>query len=260
MIVINDETPNDVIFPPGVNRGLEPGDGFASQEGYAGVAEPFPDELLIPRSEWRARIEEIERRGLGRADIARDAGVKIKNQANTNYCWGNSPTWVTELTRYLQGQGYVELSAASVCAQVANFRNVGGWGRNALEWIVEHGIIPVSLWPANAIDRRLASEENRTAGRSFRGQEWWVGESRNYDQFMSALLRGFPVSAGYNWWRHQVSPCQPKWLDGEAAPIIANSWSEAWGERGYGVLQGRRANPDDWCVLRSALPSLSGAA
>ena len=59
MPIINDETPGYLADPPpGQSRGLDL--SLRTEEGYRGVAEPFPRSLLIPRSEWQARIKERE--------------------------------------------------------------------------------------------------------------------------------------------------------------------------------------------------------
>ena len=84
--IINDSTPIDLLFPKDFGRGLEPGNGFGTALGYAGVAEPFPSDRLIPRSEWQARIEERKARKLTTRDMARKAGWAVKNQASTPYC------------------------------------------------------------------------------------------------------------------------------------------------------------------------------
>lgn len=253
--IIDDATKEDVLFPAGKARGLEPGSGYGTRAGYAGVAEPFPDSLLIPRSEWQARIQEIEERQLGLTSRCVRAGLDVKDQARTNYCWINSPTNCLEMLRVSQNQAPVILSPASGGAQIKNYRNVGGWGREALEWIVEHGLVPVDRWPANAIDRRYATAENKELARKYRVDEWWVLDSRDIDQVVSCLLRGHPVSGGFNWWGHQVTLSEAKWIDGDIAIEIWNSWGQSWGEDGLGVLQGNRMLPDDGCSPRTAIPS-----
>lgn len=253
LFVIDDSTPISALQPAvrDKGRGLELPEGFA--RSYEGVAEPFPKELYIPRSEWQARIQERKDLKATFRDLAARRGIKVKNQQSTSYCWINAPTFCVELIRAKQNQPHVVLSPASAGAQIKRYRNVGGWGREGLEWIVEHGLAPVDLWPANAIDRRYATESTIAEARKYRVDEWWVLPERDIDALASCVLRGHPVAVGYNWWSHEVSAVDMDWIDGEIALIIGNSWSENWGTNGYGVIQGRRMLPDDCVAPRSAL-------
>ena len=167
-------------------------------------------------------------------------------------CWANAPVYATQVVRSQQNQGLVLLSPASVAAQIKNYKNVGGWGREALEWIVERGIVPVSQWPANAIDRRYATPANLALAMQYRVDEWTELKPRSLDQLVSLLLRRIPVPVGYSWWAHQVTAIDALWLDGEIAIRIRNSWGN-WGENGYGVLKGSRLLPDDAVAPRTAL-------
>lgn len=255
MVIINDETPASELFPEEHGRGLDlsprPFEGYA----YAGVAEPFPRELLIPRSEWQARIKERQERKARLRDLCSYAGLRCKDQGQTNYCWINAPAYCLEVVRAIQNQPLVYLSPASAGAQIKGYRNVGGWGKEGLEFIAERGLVPVDRWPANAIDRRYKTDENDRIALDYRTSEWWELEPRNLDQTVSCMLRNIPVAVGYNWWRHEVSAIDPVWVDGEVAIQIRNSWGMAWGEEGYGILQGTRMLPDDAVAPRVAIAS-----
>ena len=249
--IIDDGTPLRKFDAPGMGRGLDL--GLRGPEGYAGVAEPFPSSLLIPRSEWQARIAERQARKMTMRDKIRQAGIKVKNQAQTNYCWINAPTWCVELARMVQGQRHVVLSPASAGARIKNFRNVGGWGKEGLVFIIQNGVAPVDLWPANAIDRRYNTAEAQAAALNYRVDEWWELQPRNLDQLISCVLRDVPVAVGYNWWGHEVTVVDAVWVDGAIALLIGNSWDVVWGDEGYGIIQGNRMYPDDAVAPRSAL-------
>ena len=243
--VINDETNNDELFPAGLARGLDL--GLRDDRGYEGVARPYPDSLLIPESEWRARIEErIARKATTRERMTR-AGVKVKNQARTNFCWVFAPTSALEIARINQGLDHVELSPASVGAPMKNYRNVGGWGREALERIISHGAVPHSLWPSTAIDPRYDTPATRAEAAKNKVDEWWVLPNRSKKHLCSAILRGLTVPIGLNWWGHEVLAVDLVIVDGEVCPLILNSWDVTWGDQGFGVLQGGKMLPDD-CV------------
>lgn len=251
--IINDSTNNDILFPNQFSRGLVPGEGFGSISAYEGVAQPFPRDLLIPRSEWQARIEERKARRMTTRQMAKKRGWVVKDQDGIPYCWVYAPTAGTELTRMRQGQKHVVLSPASAGAPIKNFRSVGGWGREALEWIVKYGLVPVDLWPPNAINRKYYTEENKKVALSYRIDEWFVLAPRSLEEQVSAILRGFVLAVGYNWWGHEVTAADVEWRDGEVTLVIANSWGIQWGDEGWGELQGSRMLSDDTVCPRTAL-------
>lgn len=251
--VINDETPQQITDPQNHGRGLELALRGPSDYEYGAVADPFPAELLIPQSEWQARIQEMEQDQSRLSDLIRLTKLPPKNQQQTNYCWINAPTHCCEIVRVQQNQPMVILSPASAGAQIMNYRNVGGWGKEGLEWIVSNGLVPVDKWPANAIDRQYSTAANKTLALSYRVDEWTELKPRSMPQLMSMLLRRIPVAVGYNWWSHEVTACDPVWLDGTAAIRIRNSWGP-WGDgNGFGIIQGSKCLPDDAVAPRTAL-------
>lgn len=254
LYILNDETSNDELFPKDKARGLDMSDrprGYA----YGDAAEPFPAELLIPRHEWQARIKEREEKKARLMDLCDLEGLKVKDQEQTNYCWINAPTHCVEIVRMLQGQGAVSLSPASAGAQITGYRNVGGWGKTGLEWIINKGLVPTKYWPANAIDRRYATPENLAMALRFRGIEWIELEPRNLDQQVSCLLRGIPIAVGLNFWSHEVTDTDPLWIDNDIAIGFDNSWGVRYGKNGRGVRQGQRMLADDAVALRTVYAS-----
>ena len=258
-IVINDATPIEVqVGPDGqvFGRGLDLGLRGPGDYEYGDSADPFPSALLIPRSEWQARIQEMEQTKTRLSDLIRKRGSPCKNQGSTNYCWINAPARCTEIVMMQQRPGLpVVLSPASGGALIKGFRNVGGWGLEALSWIAEHGLNDVKDWPANAIDRRYATADNKAKARQNRVLEWTELKPRNIDQLISMLLRRIPVACGYSWWGHETTAIDPVWLDGTAATRNENSWGPGYGDQGFFVLQGSRMLPDDAVAPRSAMVS-----
>lgn len=251
--IINDETP--IEDPPeGCGRGLNLGLRGPRDYEYGEFAAPFPQELLIPRSEWQARIQEMEEQKSRTSDLIRLRKLPHKDQASTNYCWINAPTHCTEIVRLQQNQKTVSLSPASAGAQIKGYRNVGGWGLEGLQWIVKNGLVPSSLWPDNAIDRKYETAENKSIALDYRVDEWIECKPRDVDQMVSMLLRRAPGAGGYNWQSHETTLCDVVWLDGTVATRNRNSWKN-YGDFGFFILQGSRMLADDLVFCLNARPT-----
>ncbi len=254
MPIINDSTKEEATAPPkGQSRGRrKPREAGMLSDTVRGVTR-FPEEMIIPRSEWQARIAEREERKARSRDITALNRLPCKDQGQTNFCWANAPVYALELRRLRMNLPMRLLSPASVACPIKGFSNVGGWGGEALEFLVTHGATPIDLWPANAISRKYYTDASKAEALFYRVDEWWELEPRNLDQLISLLLHGFPGAGGYNWWSHEVTNEDVVWLDGQAWPVIRNSWSLSWGSEGYSILQGSKALADDLVAPRSAL-------
>lgn len=252
-VIIGDETPErDYATPEGFSTGLDLG---LRNVGYGEV--PYCsgfDLQLIPRSEWQARIQEQEQRKTRTSDLTTQAGLPCKDQNGTNYCWINAPVYCVETIRVVQNQPMVLLSPGSVGGPIKNYRNVGGWGGEGLEYIVKNGVVPVSMYPANQT-RNAHTNATRAEALKYRVREWNELRPRNLDQLITCLLLNLPVAIGLNWWGHEVTACDAVWLDGEVAVRQRNSWGMGWGDRGYGILRGSKMLPDDAVTPRSVVPS-----
>lgn len=254
LFVIDDDTKDEHFIHPNLGRGLDLSARGPGEYGYGSAATAFPEELIIPENEWQARIKEKEERQNRISDHLKLNGIGPKNQQQTNYCWANAPVMAMEIIRCLQGLKHISLSPSSVAAQIKNYRNEGGWGKEALQWISDKGVMPSSLWPDNAYNgRQYATNQNKEAALDYTAPEWWELKVRNKAQLISCLLRNIPVPIGLNWWGHEVCAVDAVWLNGTAEPLILNSWGPDWGEGGYGVLAGARGLPDDAVAPRTAI-------
>jgi hypothetical protein len=240
---------DDGALIPGGTTGLDltdrPNvDGY----GYGGVAVPFDDRLLIPESEWQARIEEQEQLKSRVSDLVSHYKIPPKNQGSLNYCWIYAPVHAMEINRVRAGYRYQPLAAAQVGAAIKRGRNSGGWGMEGVRWIGQKGIpTEADYGSAPVITRSYDSPEMRLLASANKCTEWVECKPRSVAQLVSMLLRGYAGAIGLDWWRHEVMAAEAIWLDGAIAIRIRNQW-QGWGANGFGILRGQKMVAND-CVF-----------
>jgi hypothetical protein len=235
-----------------MSRGLELPDDRGDGYGYSGTADQFPAELLIPESEWEPRVKEMEERKTRTSDLVQQAGLPHKDQNGTNFCWINAPTYAMEVTRVIQNQPMVILSPASCGSIIKGFRNNGGWGLEGLRFISNRGVVPVSMWPANAIKKQYDTPAAWEEAKKYICLEWWEAKPRNFAQHFSMLLRRASCAVGLNYWSHEVTDEDPVFLDGEPCVRFRNSW-KGYGTNGYAIRRGNKKFADDCVAPRVAV-------
>ncbi|GIW89601.1 MAG: hypothetical protein KatS3mg109_0033 [Pirellulaceae bacterium] len=206
----------------------------------------------IPRSEWRERIEEgyKQKRFILHHQLARD--VPILNQKRTPYCWVNAVVGAVMACRAAHGLRTVALSSASAGAPGKNYRAVGGWTGEAIGYCKRFGIVPQKYWPNDAIDRRYF-EPTRKYAKYYNVGQWYELRPRKFDEVMTALLLGYPVTVGLNWWGHAVYYSAPVHDSGRFGVVITNSWGDGWEDGGRAVLMESKATPDEVNIITSPL-------
>lgn len=258
--IMNDDPSTAMVGDvSGRGTGLDLSSRGTVEFGYGAAAVPFPPELLIPEHEWQARIKEMEERKTRLSDYMTAFNLPMKNQKSLNYCWVFAPVHCLEVVRLMMGQRNaigrpVSLSPASVGAQIKGFRNVGGWGKEALEWMSVRGVTPSELWPDTSLERKYLTEAAKEAAKGYVVDEWMELRPRNKAEQVSMLLRRIPIAIGQNHWQHEIMGVDPVWLDGDVAMRIRNQW-EGWGVNGFGIQQGSKMLADDAVCPRTALAS-----
>ena len=241
--IIIDGNESAAKIPSGFSTGLQRRN--LDEYPIGGLAKGF-DIPVIPRSEWDDRIEEIEKTKSRLSDLSYANGLKCQDQNGTNYCWANAPVYCVQLVRLTMGLGIEYLSPASVAAPIKNYKNQGGYGSQALKYIIQRGIVPTKYWPPNSRDRGLYYPKNLKRAKNYIVTEWYDLDNRNFDQLMTCLLLRIPVAVGYNWWGHEVSAIDPIGLGQDGYGIrIRNSWGMDYGKDGYAVLGEGKATSDD---------------
>lgn len=240
--LIDDSTAWKVKTPdPSINgRGLERRDYSAQPYGsvpgvsaYAGAVKTKAECIEIARQRKAAKAMN--------RDVADLFSIPIYDQNGTNYCWINAVIKMLLYAQAKSGQKVVQLSAASCGAPIKNFKNQGGWGGEAIEYLKKHGGVPVEFWPNNAIDRKYDTPANDARRVPFKAVECMELEENNLDQLRSVLSDGWLVAAGLPWWGHEILITD---YDDDDTYLFDNSWGLQWGDRGRGALTPKKAQGD----------------
>jgi hypothetical protein len=266
--IIDDFTPVEHEHVIGGCRGLIPRDYSTHPVGFYASA-PRLDIPLIPRSEWSARIKEMEQTQSRLSDIRLRGNFggpipSLDQNANDGtrrwgYCWAHSTTHAVMICRAVANLPYVSLSAFAVAATIKNGRNEGGWGAESLDFITERGVPDQKFWPQKNVDLRNGTAECWADAAKHKAVESWadleVGQyDRNltFDQVATLLLSRVPVVGDFNWWGHSI--CLLDLVEtspGQFGVRFWNSWSDDYGDRGMAILSGSRAIPDGAVAPRS---------
>lgn len=260
----------------------EGGTGFvAPPPNYSSPAVEAFSMPLIPRDEWAERIKDKFASKSRLSDIRRSADngkpIRSYNQGRIGYCWNHSATGCHVLIRAIMGQPYRRLSAFMVGCLIKNYQNQGGWGAQALEFIMQTGQCEERFWAEQSMDRSNDTRDMRANAAKYKITEAWqdldkpvYNRNLTEDQAMTVLLSGIPLIGDFNWWGHSVAVLDATLIGLEAGgtPVydgtdlgsldfnnakdvavysaafgkkIWNSWSDDWGDLGEADLQGSKA-------------------
>lgn len=231
-----------------VRSGYVKRDSNLYPQGIYGSAMAF-DMPLIPRDQWSERIKEMEATKTRLSDVYKAAGYIAKDQNGQGYCWAYSVTACVQAIRAASNMPFEVLSAHSVACKIKNFKDQGGWGALALDFITENGIVPESLWPAKSMSRSYDTQSNWDEARKYRVAEGWqdmdlavYDRNLTFEQTMTCLLNRIPVVGDFDWWGHSVCLMDPvETSPGQFGERGINSWTENWGDKGWFVLKGSKA-------------------
>lgn len=216
----------DVLPTRALRGGHEPRDWSADPLGFSAKIIDLP---TIPKNEWRDRIEARKKAGVTARQLKAAFGIRSLHQGQTNYCWINAAVHCLHYLQVRTGHGYEPLSPASAGARIKNFANVGGWSTQGVEFMRKHGVNYQRDWPANAIDRRYLTEANTAKALDNKVVEWLDFPAQGVDReqraayLATAVLNGYAVACGYNWWSHAITVVDLDWVNGQFVWLCDNS-------------------------------------
>lgn len=236
--------------------------GFRARQaphlGFKGAVD-FPRELIYTRQEIKELIEEQDRTETTLWHILKRGPKLWRNQSPSNYCWMYATFHGMQVARIIANLPAVNLSPLSAGCPCDGFRNQGGWGTNALEWLMEYGACREELWPCDevtrngGVNRKYYTAEAKADALNYRIVEGAFDiPSRHALAKASAILRHMPVSAGYNWMGHQMLGVRVSLAqNGSLIFTDLDSYGRG-GDFSQQALSESRGAADDMCVPRVA--------
>ncbi len=267
--VIDDSTNNDVLFPKidgnRMGHGYDPSQVVVTPERptLQGLFGDAPGQLkIIPRSEWDARFEEQEalQSSLEHVRMRGNYGKMIPSldQNGQGYCWNYSVTGAVTILRALANLPYVRLSGHANACLIKNFRDEGGWGALAADFVMKNGTPSTKFWLEKSMSPSNNTPEMRANALEHLVTEDWSDQNRApYDRSLTEeqratlLFNNIPLIGDYNWWGHSIMELRWYRIErGSWGPKILNSWTDGWEDNGMSTLRGSKAQSDGAVALR----------
>lgn len=174
---------------------------------------------IIPRDEWDAAAEQLGAALRNRVPVVLD-------QDGVGSCAAEATTGGLMLARSIAGKDFVLLNPWYMYRVTSGGVDGGSSIDSNLVFARDIGIAPEKLHPRSLGWRASPSREAVEAAKQYRIEEFY--DIANINEFVSALLQGFPVVFGSN--GHAILAVQHK----GSYPLILNSWSRSWGDGGFG--------------------------
>jgi hypothetical protein len=216
---------------------------------------------LFPESHWDELMALQEANKTSPYHVHKN-NVGVYSQQRTNFCWAFGVVGGVANRYAATGIHPVpSFSPASVACQIKDFRNVGGWGREACAGIQEYGLATTRTWPNCSFDRTLP-DTPKVRVDAFRHNivQFNAIPAYNMVATMSCLLDPInpsPCTGGFMdsfSGPHLVLLLQAVKIDGQYGVLFVNSWGPKWGDSGYGILLGKKAVPAESIRIGSIKP------
>lgn len=209
-----------MTFPPGRKPGLKkdkPSKVMGRCNPVSSVIEDIPDQYWdeLAANEWHKTKDTCYRYTL--------------DQNGTGSCAAESMIGTGAACDARQGQPLVLFNPLFTYHTTSGGRDNGSVIGDNLEHGREYGRCPEEIWPRSKGFKTKPNAQAYDVAKFFRIREFFYVET--IEQFVSALLQGYFVHAGYS--GHAVS--FSRYL-GKGVLWFKNSWGD-WGENGFGTLK-----------------------
>ncbi len=181
-------------------------------------------------------------------------GSKVKSQSRSNFCWNHAPVRGLECLYVMQGGAAHTLSAFWGAAIIKNGRNQGGYGLQAVKFMVENGVPLESYHPPMdfSVDRRPEVVANAKLHQIVGWED--VDPDDQYAIFTRIAL-DMPVTLGIPSMGHEMLGTFLVVINGRIYIGCDNSWGVSDGVNGRRVCTGRNANYSEAGCIISTEPS-----
>lgn len=247
--------PNEFIIDESNSESFAPVDsrcGLQLPEVKPPLSEGFraSTRKKYPRGEWAERVKDREKRGRTMSSIIRKKRIPTSDQDGTNFCWTYGVVSAVNAKRAWRGMPYVEYSRESVAAPIKGYRNNGGWGKEAAEYIAKYGIFRQEDWKRyHYSSSAYRTEAGLLVAAGHKILEWESLPDYDFDSLFSTLLDDEAVAVGYDWWSHEVCAIDPVIIGSNSFGIrIWNSWGDSYGDNGMAILSEAKGTPADAVV------------
>jgi hypothetical protein len=148
-----------------------------------------------------------------------------------------------QIVNAFAGREFVQLNPWFVYHTTSGGRDGGSNIDSNLEFLMEHGAAPMSVWGREHGFRSSPSSEANEEAKKYRIAEFF--DITTIDEFGTALLLGMPVVYG----RRGHALCAVELISDTEFRYV-NSWHESWGDGGFAVesLSGVNFRYGAWAV------------
>lgn len=181
-------------------------------------------------------------------DRADKVGSHVKDQGQSEYCWGHAPTRGMEYAHFLTGADPLIFSAFDTVWPIKKGSNTGGSGIEAVGSLVKLGTclesqVPPQTYHVHETPEIIAEREKHKI------VIWEEFEADDYVGIYSAILSFQAVTVGIPDWGHEVLLTALTLEGGKdfsnIREVFDNSWGVSWGKKGRGVLEGKKRKFDE---------------